>query len=176
MKQQRKQLINWLFEKTMIIYCKFKKKTPWGITTEELLLMPSSSFGYQLGAFLKERDFQLIPKVERHDAYHVLTGFKTNVEDEIALQYLCFGNGKRSPYLLGVLFLGTLILPEYLAYYFESFRIGKSANPFHHFDFKTILDTGFSDFQSIIFSEKQLLQLKQLQMPLVKQNLKLKTT
>ncbi len=160
MRKQRKHLINLLFEKTRVLYCKFKKKTPWGISTKELLSMPSSSYGYQLGTFLHERGFQLIPKVERHDAYHVLTGFNTNVEDEIVLQYLCFGNGKRSPYLLGVLLLGTLILSEYLAYYRESFIIGKNANPSHHFDFKTIPHILSSE--ALFFSEKQLILLHQI--------------
>ncbi len=75
----RKKLISTeLFDWTMILYCKFRRKKAWGITTEMLLGMPTNTFGYYLGSFLKERNFSLIPKVERHDAYHVLTGYGTN--------------------------------------------------------------------------------------------------
>ncbi|WP_235906149.1 ubiquinone biosynthesis protein COQ4 [Patiriisocius marinistellae] len=120
--------------------------------------MSSDTFGYHLGSFLKERNFHLIPKVERHDAYHVLTGYGTNVEDEIALQYCCFGNGKRTPYLYGVLLLGTLILPDYLRYYLSSYRFGKQINSFHHYDYKAVLSLNFKNFRSIIISERTLIK------------------
>lgn len=135
----------------MNIYCKFKRKKPWKISTEMLLAMPHNSFGYQLGMLLNEQGFQLIPKVERHDAYHLLTGYSTAVEDEIALQYCCLGNGKRTPYLFGVILIGTFLLPDYLPYYIQSYQFGKQANAFHHFDFKKILPLDFEDFKHIIF-------------------------
>lgn len=152
----RKHLINWLFEKSMVFYCKFKKKKPWGITSQELVSMPSNTFGHHLGCLLVANEFELIPKVERHDAYHLLTGYSTAVEDEIALQYACFGNGKRTPYLLGVLFLGTFILPDYLPHYLKAYQFGQHANSFHHFDFKTVLPLDFDTFRQAIFSKNAL--------------------
>jgi hypothetical protein len=169
---QRKKLYNWIFKRTIVIPSSDRKNTLWDITTKDLLLMPFSSFDYQLGKLVNEQNSQLKPKVVPHDAYHLLTGFGTDVEDKIALQYHCFGNGKRNPYLTFVLVIGTLILPEFIAYYLESFRIGKSANSFHHFDFRTILPINFTDFRSIIFSEKQRIELQQIQMQIVKYNLK----
>lgn len=159
MKTLRKQLIHWLFDKSMILYCRFKKKQPWGISVSQLLTMPKNTFGYELGLFLSTHGFRLIPKVERHDAYHVLCGYGTTVEDEIALQYACFGNGKKTPYLYGVLFLGTIILPDYLPYYFKSYRFGKRAHSFHHFDFKKILPLDFNEFRSTLFSESMLQEM-----------------
>lgn len=159
----RKKFIEKLFEWSQKLYLKFKKKEPWGISTAELLEFPIESFGKKLGSFLHKNGFELIGKVERHDAYHVLTGFGTNVEDEIALQYLCYGNGKRTPYLTGVLLLGTTILPEYFKYYYNSYLIGKQLNTFHHFDFKQLLHTDFECFRKMIFSEIQLKKLQQLQ-------------
>tara|TARA_R110002049_G_scaffold11084_6_gene53178 strand:- start:435 stop:980 length:546 start_codon:yes stop_codon:yes gene_type:complete len=159
----RNQLIHFLFNWTQTKYTRFKKKKPWGISTSNLLDMPKNSFGYRLGDFLQINNFELLPKVERHDAYHVLCGYSTNVEDEIALQYVCFGNGKRSPYLVGVLLIGTILLPEYLNYYRESFKVGKQANPFHHYDFKTLLHANFNTLRSSIFSDKLLTRIKELQ-------------
>lgn len=161
--RSRKKLIEKLFEWSQKIYLKFKKKEPWEISTAELLKFPINSFGKQLGSFLNKNGFELIGKVERHDAYHVLSGFGTNVEDEIALQYLCYGNGKRTPYLTGVLLLGTTILPEYASYYYNAYLIGRQANSFHHFDFKELLFTDFENFRKVIFSETQLLKLQKLQ-------------
>ncbi|WP_397363447.1 hypothetical protein [Olleya sp. R77988] len=153
MKKQRKQLIAWLFEVTQRIYTKyFKRNQPWNIKKDNLLLLPKHTFGYHLGLFLDKNGFELIPKVERHDAYHVMTGYNSNEEDEIALQYLCFGNGKRSIYLFGVIIIGSIILPEYWRYYIKSFGIGKNANAFYNLDYKGLLNTSFNTLRGSIFT------------------------
>lgn len=156
----RKKFIYWLFEHSQRIYTKFKNKKPWGITSQELLEYPSDTFGYHLGKLLQSKGFELLPKVERHDAYHLLTGYDTKVEDEIALQYLCFGNGKRSPYLMGVIIIGTLILPEYYKYYIKSFLLGKNCNQFHHFEYKRLLNFSLQELREGIFNKQQLVQIQ----------------
>ena len=156
----RKKFIYWLFEHSQRIYIQFKKKKPWGITSKELLLFPKETFGFQLGKMLQENGFELIPKVERHDAYHLLTGYGTKVEDEIALQYLCFGNGKRSLYLFSVLLVGTILLPDYYKYYIKSYKLGKNCNQFHHFNYKNILHFSMDEIQGEIFNKQQFLQIK----------------
>lgn len=157
----RKQLIEWLFNKSQKIYTSlFKKHKAWGLNTNDLLQLPTHSIGFHLGTFLKDNDFELLPKVERHDAYHVITGYGTNVEDEIALQCLCFGNGKRSPYLYGAMILGVLILPDYYKYYYKSYCLGKNANPFHHYDYKKLLKVSITDFRTAIFNKKQIINIE----------------
>jgi ubiquinone biosynthesis protein Coq4 len=161
----RKKIINWLFEKSQVIYTNnFKKhKIPWNLTVKQLCEYPKATFGYKLGHFLNENGFDLLPKVERHDAYHVLTGFGTHVEDEIALQYLCYGNGKRSKYLFGVICLGTILLPEYFKYYKKAYKLGKQSNSFHHFDFKLLLPLHYQEFKDTIFSKKTQQELSRIQ-------------
>lgn len=155
--EKRKKIIIWMFEKSQMIYTKYiKKNKPWNINKSDLLNYPDTSFGKHMGEFLEANGFDLIPKAERHDAYHVLTGYGTKVEDEIAQQYLCYGNGKRSIYLYGVIGLGTLLLPEYMSYYIKSYQIGKNANLFHNLYFKSLLKTALLDLQSCIFSKHHL--------------------
>ena len=156
-KTLRKQLIIWLFEHSQRIYTSmFKNHESWNITKLDLLNLPQPSFGRHLGEFLHKNNFELIPKVERHDCYHVLCGFSTEVEDEIALQCLCYGNGKRSPYLYGAIILGVAILPDYYKYYFKSYKTGKRANSFHHFDYKKLLNVSITDFRAAIFPKSEL--------------------
>ena len=157
----RKKLIIWLFKHSQKIYTKFKRKKSWGISRTELLTYPKETFGYHLGDFLEKNNYELIPKVERHDAYHVLTNYGTTVEDEIALQYVCFGNGKRSPYLIGVILIGTLLLPEYYNYYKSSFSLGKNCNTFHHFKYNRLLSYSMNELQLSIFSTSQIKTEKQ---------------
>lgn len=155
--QTRKKLIEWMFINSQKAYTNmFKNHKPWGIYKKDLLQYPYGSLGMYLGEFLNKHSFELISKVERHDAYHVLTGYGINVEDEIALQCLCFGNGKRSIYLYGAVILGVLILPEYITYYQKSYKIGKQSNTFHCFDFKKLLHTPLNDLRLVIFTKQQL--------------------
>ena len=79
------------------------------------------------------------------------TSYYAKVEEEIALQWLCLGNGKRSPYLYGAMLLGAFILPEYYKYYIKSYHIGKQANTFHHYNYKALLKVNFNDFRAVIF-------------------------
>lgn len=151
----RKKLIIWMFNTSLGFYVKWFKRnqTPWQVTSRNLSTYPKESFGYKLGGFLTENNFELIPKVERHDAYHVLTQYGTNVEDEIALQYLCMANGKRSVYMAGVILLGSLVLPEYYKYYYNSFKIGRAANTFHSLDFERLLTAEYQEMHDAIFSK-----------------------
>lgn len=160
----RKRLVAKLFELSQTFYVRnFKKhKTAWGLCRKELLDFPSESVGYHLGSFLQQNGYELIDKVERHDAYHVLTGFGTHAEDEVALQYLCFGNGKRSPYLFGVILVGTCILPEYLHYYYRSYKLGRASNPFHAFDYKKLLHVSLRELRMAVFSDSIQQQLANL--------------
>ena len=156
----RKKFIYWLFEHTQRMYIKFKNKKPWDMSSKELLSYSEDSFGYHLGKLLTDNNFELLPKVERHDCYHLLTGYGTTVEDEIALQYVCFGNGKRSFYLIGVLIVGTIILPDYYKYYIKSYKLGKSCNPFHQFIYKNLLHFSFQEIREAIFNKQQILQIQ----------------
>ena len=157
----RKQLIIWFFEHSQRIYTNlFKNHDSWNLTKADLLQFPRESFGRRLGEFLNENNFELIPKVERHDCYHVLCGYSTKVEDEIALQCLCYGNGKHSLYLYGAIFLGIAILPDYYKYYYKSYCIGKQANSFNHFNYIKLLDIPITDLRAIIFSKVQLQNIK----------------
>lgn len=159
LKQLRKQLIIWMFNHSQRMYTQlFKSHDSWTITKSDLLQLPQPSFGRHLGEFLAKNNFELIPKVERHDCYHVLCGYSTEVEDEIALQCLCYGNGKRSPYLYGAIILGVTILPDYYKYYYSSFKTGKRANPFHHFDYRHLLNVSISDFRTAIFPKSELVK------------------
>lgn len=156
----RKRLIFWLFEKSQKVYTSmFKSHKAWDITKNQLLKLPENTLGYALGTFLNINGFELLPKVERHDAYHVISGYSTKVEDEIALQCLCFGNGKRSLYLLGAIILGVIILPDYYKYYYKSYLIGKRAHSFHHYDYKRLLLIDLNEFRSIIFTKEQQYEL-----------------
>lgn len=152
----RKKIILWSFTQSFKFYIKFKNKEAWNLSTAQLQNYPEGSLGKELGDFLHTNDFELISKGERHDAHHVLTGYGTKVEDEIAMQFLCYGNGKRGFYIYSALLAGILLLPEYSKYYLQSYKLGKSCNTFYHFEYKNLLNYSLTKLQTVIFTQKEL--------------------
>jgi len=125
-------LLTTLFELSARPYAALHRdRQAWGLTAADLVAYPSGSLGEALGHHLHERGFELMPKLESHDVWHLLTGVGTDVVSEVALQYLLAGNGKRSPYLLAVVVLGGVVFPEAWAVFAAAFRRGRRLPAFH---------------------------------------------
>jgi ubiquinone biosynthesis protein Coq4 len=129
----REKLCAWMFEKSKTPYAFIfkRKRIAWPYTSVELLRFPEGTLGKAVGEFLKKNKFELIPKLESHDVYHVLTDMDTTVKDEIAMQFLMIGNGKRSIYMFITIMLGFILLPEYISHYRTSYKRGKSLYPIY---------------------------------------------
>ena len=140
----------WLYDWSQILYAKlFKRnKKAWGISISEFLLYPEGSLGRALGEFYQEKGFSIMPKLENHDAFHLITGTGTEIQDEIAMQYLLFGNGKLSLYMFSMIGIGTFLYPEFIHYYFSHYKKGKSLARFHDIEFKNLLDKNLSYIQA----------------------------
>ncbi len=152
MKTLRVRFIIFMYESSQKQYRKYfkKKKRQWQFNEKQLLSFNEDSLGRTLGEFYYNHGFRMIPKMENHDVYHLITDFGTNIQDEIAMQYLLFGNGKRSAYLLGVLALGTMVFPEYFKTYLKAFRKGQNMKAFHHWDFEGLLWQNFDHLKDFI--------------------------
>ena len=93
--------------------------------------------------------FEIQPKLENHDIFHVLTGTGISVPEEISMQYYLLGNGKRSPYLFTVILVGTLLFPDHLSQFRRAYLKGKSALMFHQIDFSKLLQHPVKHLQTI---------------------------
>ncbi|WP_415325452.1 Coq4 family protein [Chryseobacterium sp. MMS23-Vi53] len=152
MKKIRVQFLLFMYGKSQKLYRTYfkKKKRKWQFNEKQLLKFNEDSLGRQLGEFYKVHKFRMIPKMENHDVYHLITDFGTGMQDEIAMQYLLFGNGKRSAYLLGVLLLGTIVFPEYLKMYIKAFRKGREMRTFYNWDFEALLWQNFDHLKDFV--------------------------
>lgn len=123
----REMICMWLFKLTEEPYNKLfkRKRKPWTTKLEDLQKLNEGSWGKALHKFLSRNDFTMLPKLEKHDAYHVLLKMGTEVKDEIGMQYLLIGNGKRTPYLFATIFVGTILVPDYFPYYKSLYKKGK---------------------------------------------------
>lgn len=150
----RLRFMLWLYDWSQIIYAKlFKKnKEPWGISKFEFLLYPDGTLGKALGEFYKNNGFSVMPKLENHDAFHIITDTDTQIQDEIAMQYLLFGNGKLSLYMFAMIGIGTLLYPEFMNYYIRSIRKGRSMGKFHDIEFKDLLNHNLVFIKASIYS------------------------
>lgn len=152
MKKLRVRFLIFMYENSQKQYRKYfkKKKRQWQFNEQQLLSFTEDSLGRTLGEFYYQHGFRMIPKMENHDVYHLITDFGIHIQDEIAMQYLLFGNGKRSAYLLGVLALGTAVFPEYFKTYLQAFHKGQNMKTFHHWDFERLLWQNFVHLKDFI--------------------------
>ncbi len=138
-----------LYELSKRPYRKFVKRSRlWTVTLPELLTYPQTSLGFHLACFLLAHSFEMQPKLESHDVFHVLTGIGTSVPEEIGMQYYLLGNGKRSLYLYTVVLMGSLFYPDHLGSFHRAYVRGKSALPFHQLDFSKLLQQPLTRIQS----------------------------
>jgi ubiquinone biosynthesis protein Coq4 len=155
MKKQRIQFLLFVYNFTQKWYRNYfkKRKRQWQFNEKQLLQFKEDSLGRKLGEFYKKHGFTMIPKMENHDVHHLITGFKTNFEDEIAMQFLLLGNGKMNAHLLAAIFLGSIILPEYFKMYRKAYNKGKKMNAFHNIDFEGFLHYNFQNITEF-FTQK----------------------
>ncbi len=145
----RAYILESLYEWSKKPYQRFlKQSTPWAVSVKDLLSYPETSLGFHLACFLLKHHFEIQPKLENHDVFHVLTQTGTTVPEEISMQYYLLGNGKRSLYLFSVVAIGTLLYPDELARFYRAFRKGGAAMPFHHLDFSKLLTQPISRIQA----------------------------
>lgn len=133
-------LIEKMYEWSKKPYQKFfKKNEAWNITPKDLIQLPQETLGFHMGCFLLKYQFEMQPQLEDHDVVHVLTNTGVSVIEEIGMQYLLFGNGKRSAYLYMVIFIGTLFYPSKLKTFYKFYKRGKKAHKFYNLDFQKML-------------------------------------
>lgn len=162
MKGLRLQLMLHIYDWSSKVYASTFKinKKAWGISKEEFLNYPVGSLGLALGEFYESKGFHVMPKLENHDVFHLLTETDTQIEDEIAMQYLLLGNGKISLYLFGMLVIGGLIFPEFAGYYFRSFKRGRSMQRFYDIEFKSYLTVPLGMVRASFMYTQDLINLK----------------
>lgn len=135
----RAYILEQVFYATSGIYRKWKGRPAWGISTKELLAYPDGTLGKDMGEFLLREGLEPLSQSERHDVFHVLTGYSTSIAEEVELQYFLWGNRKKSLYLKSVLLAGLLFYPDRLKNFKIAFQRGRAARPFFDLDFKSML-------------------------------------
>lgn len=161
MKTIRLRLMMVLYDGSSRLYAQlFKRhKKPWGIGKMAFLAYPPGTLGAALGVFYAHNGFDVMPKLENHDVFHVLTETGTAIQDEIAMQYLLLGNGKISLYLLAMIGIGTSLYPEHFRYFIQSFRKGKACQPFHGLEFSHLLEHPLSMLQGMLIAKTATIHL-----------------
>jgi hypothetical protein len=136
------------FDLSRKLYLLFKKEVAWNITRRELLSYPESSLGFHLGCFLLQHDFSPQGTCEDHDVFHVLTGFKTDTAQEIAMQYWLWGNGKRSLFVVLAMCSGMLFYPDRYRFFKNSYLKGSLTKPIHYKNYKLLLNKNLNQLNS----------------------------
>jgi ubiquinone biosynthesis protein Coq4 len=154
----RLRFMLFLYNGSSVLYTKlFKRnKKAWGLSVSDFLAYPTNTLGYALGNFYLSNGFDVMPKLENHDVFHVITETNTDIQGEIAMQYLLMGNGKRSLYMYAMIGIGTVIYPEFIRYYMFSYQKGKSLSKFHHIEFKDYLAKPLVELQHSLYLKSKI--------------------
>ncbi len=134
-------MINALVNCTAPIYSQLTKdkKEAWNVNIEDLRAMPQNSLGYELSLFLDKNNIHLMPKLERHDVFHVLTEYGTSPEQEARMQWWLLGNRKFSFYTLGTVFISIIFFPDQYFNFIKDFKKGLKAQKISIWNFEYLL-------------------------------------
>lgn len=150
-------LLTQLFYFSLPIYrALFKRKRKaWKWTLDKMQGLPFGSFGHGLAHFMKSNGYEVLTKFENHDACHVLLNYQTDIIGEVSMQFCLYGNGKRSPYLLGVIVLGWLFFPECWDIFRTAKERGKVMKSFHQWNFEHLLHEPLNLLKAMIEDEME---------------------
>jgi ubiquinone biosynthesis protein Coq4 len=149
----RERALLWLLGNVVEVHARvYSNREPWKLSTEDLARYLQGTLGRELHIFLKDEQLQPVPKIERHDAFHILFGFATTLNDEAAMQYFLVGNGKISPFGLATTIFTGLVMPDRWSDFSFHYKRGKAARSIANWDFKELLNENFEDLRSYIFN------------------------
>jgi len=148
----RNRIANFLVTQLTPVYqtLRFKRKA-WNTTKNDLKKCAPGTLGNALYQFLDGHNFNLIPKAETHDVWHVLFGYTVEMKDEMSIQFVVLGNGRHSaPYLYSCL-VAILMYPEHWGSFYKAYQRGKLASTFWHFNFEALLNENLFELRERIF-------------------------
>jgi len=117
------------------------KRIPWGENRESLRRFDKGKIGREVSEFLYEHNIDINPKMEKHDVFHVITGYGTEMHEEAAMQFFIIANGKKSKLARISATIGFCLFPEYWKLYRSAYRRGKQTKHFSSWDFKELTIT-----------------------------------
>lgn len=148
----RARFVLWLLEKSVPLHALFnKRRMAWNLNVEDFLRFRPGSLGYTLGQFYMKEEFAPVPKAERHDVFHVLLGYSTDVIDESAMQFFLWGNGKSSLFTTGTCLLSALVFPNRIGYFIRHYNKGRHSAPVGNWDFRQLLTEDLDVLKHRIF-------------------------
>lgn len=148
----RAKAVLWLLEKSTPLHTLFhKKRMAWNLKPDDFLKFRPGSLGYTLGTFYRREQFVPVAKAERHDVFHVLLGYSTDVVDEAAMQFFLWGNGKPSVFTIGTCLISAGLFPNRISYFIRHYRKGTRSVAIGDWDFKQLLAEDLDVLKNRIF-------------------------
>jgi len=128
-----------------------KNKIAWNQTRQTLGNFPPGTLGHDTYRFLSDNGLELIPQLEDHDMFHVLFALQPTIPDEIRLQALLLGNGRRTLYAWLTAMIGFALFPEYQADIYRAYRQGRRYRRCVHWRFEYLLQEPTEELRAFIF-------------------------
>ncbi len=150
----RGKAVLWMLEKGVPIHAKLNThRVAWNLNSDDFLKFTPGSLGNALGQFYKSQHFEPIPKAERHDVFHVLLGYSTNVIDEATMQFFLWGNGKPSFFTIGTCIITSVLFPNHFQKFKSAYQKGKHATAIRDWNFKVLLNEDLHILKNRVFTK-----------------------
>jgi hypothetical protein len=111
----------------------FDRKNP-SPTAKQLIAYPQDSLGQLLGYYLLNANHGQNVHADNDDVLYLLIAEEHSVKEDFALYFYLFGNGSNSLRTWATMFIGILICPFYLPYFYKRYKHGKNALRFYDID------------------------------------------
>ena len=120
-------------------------RAPWNITMESLSQLPQGSLGQKLYDFFRNNNLKIEPRYEKHDVFHVISGYGVGVVNELAIVFFMLGNGKYSVFNLGAAPVALLLYPDKWSDFYRQYKRGKRFAYLDAYDFEKQLSRDFNE-------------------------------
>jgi hypothetical protein len=142
----------WLETIAKPVYLRIAKrnKPAWGHSMDSLGRFQEGTLGKDMYYFLQHHALHLMPKCEDHDVFHVLFECQPCVEEEVRLQMILWGNGRKTAYTLLSVAIGWVLYPEHHAVFKAGYALGKRCRSITRWNFQYLLAENTQELRQFI--------------------------
>jgi len=117
----------------------FHAKSKFPYTMDDLLKMPSNTFGNDLALHLQKKNFSLLPNFGQHDCKHFVLNYNMDEEGEVRMQFYFLGNKHYSFTVLGTLAMSLLLMPKHWKHFFNDYKRGRKNITFENINYTQLV-------------------------------------
>ncbi len=120
-------------------------REPWDISMQSLSEFADGTLGQRFYDFFQSNNIKIEPRYEKHDMFHVISGYGVGVGNELRIVFFMLGNGKYSVFNLGAAPVALLLYPDKWVEFIKHYKRGKQFAYLDDYDYESMLSNNFEE-------------------------------